>query len=109
LTSTNEVTYNEDIKMKRFLAYLLLVAFGVAGFQVSRTNLSFASPNIQSDCIEPIIGNAEVIASQMIDINQDGILDQVVLYINDDVDRKDDPIYVLMALNQSLILPRFGG
>jgi hypothetical protein len=87
--------------MKRLLVCLCLTAFWVAGFQANWTTLSLALPDIQSDCVEQVIGNAEIVANQAVDIDQDGKLDQIILYINDKDDRTYDPIYVLIALYQS--------
>jgi hypothetical protein len=89
--------------MRRPLVYLLLAAFGVASLLAGRPDLSLALPSMQLDCIEQIIGNAEIVVSREVDIDQDGNPDQVVLYINDNTGRRDDPIYVLAILNQSLV------
>lgn len=88
--------------MRRPLVYLFLAAFGVASLLAGWPNLSLALPSMQLDCIEQIIGNAEIVASQGIDVDQDGNLDQVVLYINENTDHSGDPIYILVVLNQSL-------
>ncbi|MCP4525569.1 MAG: hypothetical protein GY833_06645 [Aestuariibacter sp.] len=81
--------------LEKFLVYLLLAAFlEVASFQAIRSNLSFALPHIQIDCIGQIIGDTEIVTNQSIDVNQDGKPDQVVLY-------GKDHLYVLVALSQS--------
>lgn len=81
--------------MKRHLAaYLLLATLLLTSFQIGQQSVTFASPALQSECVKQIIGNAEIVANQAIDVDQDGKQDQVVLYGKDYVD-------ILVALNRS--------
>lgn len=80
--------------MKRHLVHLLFAALLLVSFQVGWQSVSFAFPGLQSDCIEQVVKNTEVIANQALDVDQDGKLDQVVLYGKDQVD-------VLVILNRS--------
>jgi hypothetical protein len=89
--------------MKRPLVYLFLATLGVVTLLAGWPNLSLALPSRQSDCIEQVIGSAEIVTSRAVDIDQDGNLDQVVLYVNDDTARRDDPIYILVILSQPLL------
>ena len=87
---------------KKLWGYLFLTGLWLSIFQASWPSSSLASPSVQSGCVDQVIGDAEIIASEAVDIDRDGELDRVVLYINDNASRRDDPIYVLVVLNQSL-------
>lgn len=80
--------------MNKYLVYLLFAAFLLVSFQAGWRSVSFASPGLQSECVEQVVGKAEIIANQTLDVDQDGKLDQVVLYGKDQVD-------VLVILNRS--------
>jgi hypothetical protein len=58
---------------------------------------------MQSDCVKHLLGDTEVLADQALDLDQDGVLDWAVLYINQNSGRKEDPpdpIYLLLVLSQ---------
>ncbi len=54
----------------------------------------FIAQSSQSDCVERVVQNAETLAHKQLDVNQDGILDDVVIY-------GDGDLYLLMVANGS--------
>ena len=50
----------------------------------------------QSDCVKQIVQNAEIVAQKQLDVNQDGMQDDVIIYGSDD-------LYILVAINQSAL------
>lgn len=86
------------LQKKAALLYLLLVT---VSFQAGWPVLAFALPSLQSDCVKQIVGEAEIITNQVIDVNRDGTTEQIVLYINQQAGPTYDPIYVLIASSPS--------
>ncbi len=66
------------------LVFLLFLIFPIASFQ-PWWDVVYSAVNLQSTCINSVIGNEEIITRQSLDVNQDGILDQIVLYGKDKV------------------------
>jgi hypothetical protein len=85
---------------RRFVLHTLLISLSLVVSHAGNVKSSFALPDTQSDCIGEILGDDELITSQSLDVDQDGALDRVVLYIKGDVNRGEDPIYIL-ALSES--------
>jgi hypothetical protein len=74
--------------------YLLLITALVAGPQANLRIPFPASSDLQLGCVEQAVGNAKILASRSLDVDQDGKLDQVVLYGGDN-------LHILVALSQS--------
>lgn len=89
------------LQKKGLLLGLLLTILVSISFQTDWPVLTFALPSLQSDCVKQIIGDAEIIANQMMDVNQDGTPDQIVFYINQQAGLTYDPIYVLIVSGHS--------
>ena len=71
---------------------LLLVICLLGNAQVSCRSDSFVSTSLHSECIEQAIGSDKVVGSKVVDVDQDGNLDEVVVY------EKDGDIYTLVTL-----------
>ncbi|HTP10915.1 MAG TPA: hypothetical protein VMP08_21825 [Anaerolineae bacterium] len=54
----------------------------------------FSAQSPQSDCVEQVVQNAETLVHKQLDVNQDGIPDDVVIYGNGD-------LYLLVVANGS--------
>jgi len=80
------------------LAYVLLAVLWITGLPTSCLD-SFALPDMQSSCVEQAVGNAEIVAIRTADLDQDGNLDAIVIYVDDIED--GGLVHVLVALNQS--------
>lgn len=83
-------------KMKRQFMCLWLTPLLVTAFYVSWQNASVASQSTQPECIEQATQNGEIVTSKSLDVDQNGELDEVVLY-------KHDRLYILLALNPSSV------
>ncbi|MEJ5312590.1 MAG: hypothetical protein WHX52_22725 [Anaerolineae bacterium] len=89
------------LQKKAILSCLLLAILLAVSFQAGWPVLAFALPSLQSDCVKQIVGEAEIIANQVMDVNRDGAPDQIVLYINQQAGPTYDPIYVLVVSGHS--------
>lgn len=58
----------------------LLTTIGIKGLPYSVTQVGD-----QENCIEKVVGDQEILARQVLDINRDGSPEQIVIYGNDDV------------------------
>lgn len=80
------------------LACFLLTVFGVVGCRTSQFSpVLTPSPtlsDVQSDCIEQALGNAEIVTSREMDIDGDGDWELVILYVSEDKSYK--PIHVML-------------
>jgi hypothetical protein len=84
-------------------ACVFLTVLGVAGCRMSQPFLVLTpSPtlsDVQSDCIEQVLGDAEIVTSREMDVDWDRDLELVILYVSDDKSYK--PIHVMMIETDS--------
>lgn len=79
--------------MKYLANIFFVMPLILIGFQINWQGNFFTLPVFQSECIKQVVGDSEIIIDQPIDVDQNGEIDQVILYGKDDV-------YVAVILNQ---------
>ncbi len=80
---------------RSLLACLFLAVLGVAGCHTNPLTLS----DIQSDCFKRVLGDAEIVTSREMDVDWDGDLDLVILYVSEDKSYK--PIHAMIIKTDS--------
>lgn len=83
-------------KVKRQYMWLWLTPLLVAAFYLDWQSTLVASQSSYSQCIEQAIENGEIVTSKSLDVDQNGEIDEIVLYRN-------DRLYILIALSSSSV------
>lgn len=84
----------EKMRVLRLLCCLALIIPWLTGCQGNAPTPSPTLPPLHADCIRQVLGDAEVMAGQELNVDQDEELELVVLYISEAKDYK--PIRVLI-------------